>query len=244
MARGARRRQPRRLWRWFAAAVLVIAAAWAANFVHTAERRLSRIPALVAARLAAHGSRFTPLDQVAPDLIAATVAVEDRSFWTNPGISPEGIARAAIVDLVHDRFAEGGSTITQQLVRDELLTLRKTLGRKLTEVVYAVLCAIRYPKDEVMALYLNEVNYGNGAFGIAAAAQTYFRVAPANLSLPQCALLAGLPQDPVGLDPFRHPDAARARQLSVLAAMVQMGVISPALARQAGAAPLGLVHPT
>ena len=217
--------------------------AWAAAFVQTAEARLAQIPTLVKTHLAARSSRFVPLDEIAPNLIAATVAVEDRSFWTNPGISPEGIARAAVVDLIHDRFAQGGSTVTQQLVRDELLGFQKTLSRKLTEVAYALLCAVRYRKDEVMTLYLNEVNYGNGAFGIAAAARTYFHATPSALSLPQCALLAGLPQDPGGLDPFTHPRAAHAREEVVLEAMVKIGAISPAVAQAAAHASVGLVPP-
>ncbi len=223
--------------------MLAVALAWAGNFVRVAEARLGQIPGMVRSDLAARGSRFLPLRDIPPRLIAASVAVEDRSFWTNPGISPEGIARAAVVDLVHDRFVQGGSTITQELVRDMLLGFQKTLTRKLTEVAYALLCADRYSKDEVMTLYLNEVNYGNGAFGIAAAAKTYFHVQPAALSLPQCALLAGIPQDPVALDPFRHPQAAQARQRVVLQAMVQIGAISPAQAQEAAQAPLGLLPP-
>lgn len=236
------RRWPRaRWWRWGAGILLAAGLVWVGNFVHTAEVRLGQIPGMVRADLAERGSRFVPLKDIPSSLIAASVAVEDRSFWTNPGISPEGIARAAVVDLVHDRFAQGGSTITQQLVRDMLLGFQKTLGRKLTEVAYSLLCADRYSKDEVMALYLNEVNYGNGAFGIAAAAKTYFHLQPSALSLPQCALLAGIPQDPGALNPLRHPHAAHARQLVVLQAMVKIGAISPALARATAQAPLGLL---
>lgn len=231
----------RRYVAWGLGIVLAVGLGGAVAFVHRAEVRLGEIPALVQDRLAAHGSSFVPLHDVPTYLIEATVAVEDRSFWTNPGISPEGIARAAVVDIVHRRFVEGGSTITQELVRDMLLSLRKTLSRKITGTLYSLLCADRYSKDAVMSYYLNEVNYGNGAFGIAAAAKTYFGLPPSSLGLSQCALLAGLPQNPAGLDPFVHIHAARARELVVLDAMVDTNVISTRQAKAAEAAPLGLL---
>ena len=227
---------------WAVAAGLALILGWgAAAFVQRAEMRIAGLPARVDAELAAHGQPFVHLSQLPPALVEATVAVEDRSFWSNPGISLEGIARSALVDVASQSFAEGGSTITQQLIRDQLLGYQKTLTRKLTEMAYAVLATRRFPKRTILTLYLNEVNYGSGAFGIAAAAQTYFAVPAADLSLAQCTLLAGLPQDPAGLDPFRHPRAARRRQQAVLQAMVAVGDLSASQAAAAAAAPLSLL---
>jgi membrane peptidoglycan carboxypeptidase len=210
-------------------------------FVQTAMAALRTLPLRVAHQLATEGEPFTPLRDVSPYLVEATVAVEDRSFWVNPGVSVEGILRAAVVDLLHGAFVQGGSTITQQLVRDELLGYQKSLHRKLEEIGYALLCTRMYSKREILALYLNEVNYGHGALGIRAASEAYFGLPPADLDLAQSALLAGIPQDPEGLDPYRHPAAARARREVVLQAMVATHAISPAEARAAAATPLGLL---
>lgn len=226
---------------WAAAAGLVLILAWGvAAFVQRAEVLIGGLPARIQAELVAKGEPFLPLTELPPALSAAAVAVEDRSFWTNPGVSLEGIARAALVDVASQAWVEGGSTITQQLIRDQLLGYQKTLARKITEMAYAVLATRRFSKSSILALYLNEVNYGNGAFGIAAAAQTYFGVPPAKLTLPQCALLAGLPQNPAGLDPLQHLEAARERQRTVLQAMVAVHDLTPTEAAAAAAAPLGL----
>lgn len=227
---------------WAAIAGLVLILGWgAAAFVQRAEILIGGLPAGIDSELASHGRPFVHLSQLPPALGEATVAVEDRSFWSNPGISLEGIARAALVDVASQAWVEGGSTITQQLIRDQLLGYQKTLARKITEMAYAVLATRRFPKRTILELYVNEVNYGHGAFGIAAAAQTYFGVPAADLSLPQCTLLAGLPQDPTGLDPLRHPQAARRRQQTVLQAMVAVHDLSPAQAAAAAAAPLSLL---
>lgn len=233
-----------RPWRWLAALCLsaALVGAWgAAAFVQRAQVALATLPGRVRRQLALHDSPFVPLSQVSPYLVQATIAVEDRSFWTNPGISLEGIARAALVDVASAAFVEGGSTITQQLVRDQLLGYQKSVHRKLEELAYALLCARRYPKAQVLALYLNEVNYGHGAFGVWAASETYFGLPPADLDLAQAALLAGLPQDPAGLDPYRHPRAALERRRTVLAAMVAVRDVPPALAAQAARESLDLL---
>ncbi len=234
----------RRRLAWLAlCAVLAVAAAWGVRaFVREAGARLGTLPGRVAATLAAEREPLVPLGQIAAALPLATVAVEDQSFWTNPGISFEGIARSALVDFASAAWVEGGSTITQQLVRDELLGFQKTLHRKLIEMAYAVLATRRFSKSEILTLYLNEVDYGNGAFGVAAAARTYFDTTPARLTLAESVLLAGLPQFPAGLDPYVHPRAAEARRAIVVAAMVRMHELTPAQARALDAAPLDL-HP-
>jgi membrane peptidoglycan carboxypeptidase len=227
-----------------AAAAVVAAGVWVAGFVRTGEARLATLPTRVRAQLQRENSVFVPLRDVPPALASATISVEDQTFWTNAGVSVEGTARALLVDLTTLSFAQGGSTITQQLVRDQLLGFQKTLGRKLTGTAYSLMLAHMLPKRTVLALYLNEVTYGPGVYGVAAAARHYFGVAPRELSLAQCALLAGLPQDPAGLDPFRHPRAARLRQAEVLNAMVQTGNLSPSAARAAKQAPWGLAKNT
>jgi membrane peptidoglycan carboxypeptidase len=218
-----------------------VAVVLGAVFVHQAELRLATLPARVQTQLAAEGSYYVPLDQIPRTLQEATVSIEDRSFWTNIGISFEGIGRAALVDLQTHSFAQGGSTITQELIRDQLLSLRKTIGRKITGSLYAILLTQRMSKAEILGLYLNEVDYGGGAFGVAAAADTYFHLRAQQLDLAQSALLAGLPQDPQGLDPLVHYQDAKARQWIVLQAMVATGALSSAQAHAAYRAPLGLV---
>ena len=223
------------------AGIAAVVTAWAvAAFVQTAHAELATIPARVRRALRAERSPFVRLSQISPWLPLAAVAVEDRSFWTNPGVSLEGIARAALVDVASAAFAQGGSTITQELVRDQLLGYRKSLVRKAREAAYALLLTRMLPKREILTLYLNEVNYGNGAFGAYAASEAYFGVPPRRLTLAQSALLAGLPQDPAGLDPFQHPAAATTRRAEVLRALAAVGDISRQRAAAIARLPLGL----
>ena len=231
----------RRFMPWVPSLALVLlglSAWWVTAFLHRAEARINTLPARVDASVAARGGRYIPLAAVSPNVVNATIAVEDRSFWSNPGISPEGLFRAALVDVASRAWVEGGSTITQQLVRDEFLGYQKRLRRKAVEIAYALLAARRWPKAEIMALYLNEVNYGHGAFGVGAASALYFHRAPSDLDLAEAALLAGIPQDPMGLDPIAHPAAARQRQAVVLQAMVATGDITPSQARVAAQEPV------
>jgi penicillin-binding protein 1A len=176
-------------------------------------------------------------------LPAATIAVEDRRFWSHGALDYPGIARAAITDLKAGRFVQGGSTLTQQLVRDRYLgRAHLTLSRKLTEACLAVRLAQVWPKRRILESYLNTVFYGHRAFGVEAAARTYFSRPSADLSLVQAALLAGLPQAPSQDDPLLHPAAAMARRNQVLAALRRDGAISDARYRIASATPLRL-HP-
>ena len=194
--------------------------------------QLEALPARIKAEQKARGLQMVPLSQVAPQLQAALIATEDRDFWTNIGVSFEGIARSLLVDISSGRFVEGGSTITQQLVRDQLLTLQKTIPRKLEEMVLAITITRIEPKREILDLYLNQVYFGNGAYGVAAAANMYFARTPKDLSPAQCTLLAGLPQAPSLYDPLAHPRAAKARQREVILAMEHAGVLT----QKAGAA--------
>ena len=201
---------------------------------------LKALPRQVRAQLRAHHSRWVPLSDVAPSLIRALLATEDTTFWTNPGVSFEGIARSVLVDIASGRFVEGGSTLTQQLVRDELLTLQKSLPRKLEEMDLAIALTRLDPKREILALYLNEVYLGHGAYGIFAASETYFGRTPAELTPAQATLLAGLPAAPSYYDPLSNPEGAKERQVQVVAAMEHAGVLTPKRGQAILKAPWGL----
>ena len=183
-----------------------------------------------------------PAGDIPPCIKTATIAVEDRNFYQNPGVDPEGILRAFWINLRGGETIAGGSTITQQLVRNLLLEPdernQRTLRRKLREAWLAYELTRRYSKDEILALYLNQTYYGGLAYGVEAAAQTYFGKPAAGLLLPECALLAGLPQAPALYDPYTHPDLARQRQLIVLDLMAQDGFISGQERSQAEEFPL------
>jgi penicillin-binding protein 1A len=171
----------------------------------------------------------------------ATVAIEDRRFWRHGAFDYEGIARAALADLEAGRTVQGASTITQQLVRDrDLAGERMTVGRKLREACLAVQLERIWPKRWILQAYLDDVFYGEHAYGAEAAAQTFFDRPARDLTLAQAALLAGLPQAPSQLDPLRHPAAARARRNAVLAALRSVGAISAGRERALAAQPLGL----
>jgi penicillin-binding protein 1A len=181
------------------------------------------------------------LAQIPLLLQEAFIATEDRTFYSNPGISLRGIARALVADVLHHRPLQGGSTISQQLARTLYLDQRDTLTRKLKEAVLAIELNRRYTKQEILEMYLNDVYLGEHARGVEAAAVTYFDQPDLQqLTLPQMALLAGLPQAPSSYDPFVHPQAALARRNAVLAFMAEEHYITPEQARQAAAAPLGV----
>jgi len=168
---------------------------------------------------------------------AATLAAEDRDFYHHGAIDPVAIARALAVDIASGSAAEGGSTITQQLVKIALLGSEKTASRKLQELLLAYTLEHRYSKDQILELYLNRVYYGHGAYGIGSAAQTYFGAGtkPTDLTAAKAAFLAGLLQAPSGNDPFLHYDRARSRELYVLDGMVATGALSQAEAKKAEA---------
>jgi penicillin-binding protein 1A len=177
-----------------------------------------------------------PLSQISPSMRKATIAIEDRRFYQHSGIDLEGIGRALVRDIQEGRVVEGGSTITQQLVRN--LYIRKnerTLQRKVTEACLAVRMNDTYSKDWILAEYMNTVYYGNHAYGIEAAAQTYFSKPARKLTMMQSALLAGLPQAPSVYDPFQFPARAIARRNGVLRALAESGVITFAQYREAAA---------
>lgn len=168
---------------------------------------------------------YIPFDEIPPHVVDAVVAIEDARFWQHPGVDPIGIARALLVNVREGRRAQGASTITQQLARNLFLTAQKTLGRKIQEAIYALLLEARYPKSEILELYLNEVYFGEGAYGIEEASRVYFGKPASRLSLAEGALLAGLLQAPSRYTPYQNPSAARERRDVVLARMHELGMI-------------------
>jgi membrane peptidoglycan carboxypeptidase len=166
------------------------------------------------------------LKDVAPVMIQATVAIEDKGFYTNQGIDLAGIIRAAIDNLRAGRVVGGGSTITQQLAKQQFLTPEQTVSRKIKELALSYELAQTYSKDQIMELYLNKSFYGSQSYGIEAAAESYFHIPASKLSLAQAAVLAGLPQAPTEWNPVLHPDAAKLRQTEVLRAMVRSNFIT------------------
>jgi penicillin-binding protein 1A len=189
----------------------------------------------------AHNREPVPLERMSPWLPKATVAIEDRRFWHHGPLDYAGIARAALADLRAGRVVQGGSTITQQLVRDRYLGHKPmTLHRKVQEACLAIDVARSASRRRILAAYLNLVFYGHHAFGAEAAARTYFSRPARDLSLAQAALLAGLPQAPSLYDPFRRPQTTLRRRNEVLVALRRAGEISAARYRIAAASPLGL----
>lgn len=175
-----------------------------------------------------------PLKDISPLVISATVAAEDGSFYTNPGIDFRAIGRAFVINNSGEGQS-GASTITQQLARQTLLSaqerVERTLARKVKEAVLAVQMTRAYSKDEIMEMFLNQNYYGHRAYGIGAAAFIYFGKSPKDLTLPEAALLAGLPQAPSEFDPIIYPIQAERRQEIVLDLMAKQGMISQAEAK-------------
>lgn len=187
-------------------------------------RILARDGSVLAERGTAH--EYIPLDFLPKRVIDAVIATEDRKFWTHWGFDPAGLVRAAFVNLRSGRFAQGGSTLTQQLAKNLFLTPERTLGRKIEEVVLALWLEMRLSKHEILELYLNRVYFGGGAYGIEAAAQRYFDKSARALTLPEAAIIAGLLKAPSRFAPTSSPKLALIRSHSVLAKMHDAGYIT------------------
>jgi len=181
---------------------------------------------------------FTDLPSV---LIEATIATEDPTFFTNLGVSPAGIARALYQDLRHGDRGQGGSTITQQLVKNLFLTPERTYKRKIQEAILSAEITRRYEKAEILEVYLNEVYLGNLSYGVGAASETYFGKHVSQLDLPEAALLVGLIQSPALYDPYLDPEAAISRRGMILDLMLRRGYITLAERDAAAVAPLDIV---
>lgn len=188
-----------------------------------------------------------PLSGISPYLREAVIATEDQRFYTFPAVDPVGIARAAYADLSSGTFGQGGSTITEQLMKELFIKPQardqKLLPRRLAEAILALEYAQSHTKSQILQNYLNTVYFGHGAYGAEAAARSYFGVSADKLSLARAATLAGLIRAPGNLDPLLHPKAALARRNGVLRDMMEQGFISKARYERALKEPLK-THPT
>ncbi len=187
---------------------------------------------------------WLPLDRISPHLLSATVAVEDATFYSNPGIDPARIAGAALQNAQQGDVVSGASTITMQLARNLFFgpdaRYSQTMDRKMLEAGLAQELTTLFSKDELLEMYLNLLNYGHLAYGPEAASQVYFGKSAAELSLAEATLLAGIPQQPANLDPLTSFEAARARQRTVLDMMVRHGKLTVAQADAVYAEPIVL----
>ncbi len=169
---------------------------------------------------------YTSIDQIPKTLTQAVIAVEDTRFLEHPGLDIVGIARAAWTNLKRGGRVQGASTITQQLARALFLSPERTYTRKIKELLLAIKMEWVLSKDQILEMYLNQIYFGHGAYGIAAATLTYFDKSVTELSLPEAAFLAGLPKAPNTYSPYRNPDRAKARKELVLGRMIEAGFIS------------------
>ncbi|MDX6409769.1 MAG: penicillin-binding protein [Gaiellaceae bacterium] len=165
-------------------------------------------------------------NDIAPIMQQAIVAVEDKRFYEHNGVDLRGVGRAVWADVTSKSVVQGGSTITQQFVKNSCVTSARTISRKLKEAALAWQLEKRWKKLRILTAYLNTIYFGNGAYGIQRAAQTYFDTTASKLTLPQAALLAGIPADPSRFDPVTNPRAARARRLEVLRRMLEQDEIT------------------
>jgi penicillin-binding protein 1A len=242
----------------------IVAVVSAADYVDHVEARVAKLNPLkppensviyardgsLLARIASDRNRTSvPLSRISKDLQNATVAIEDKRFFDHGGVDWYGIARAAAADIRAGSITQGGSTLTQQLVKNLYGDqLGGKFQKKIDEAILAMQLEQRlqkghskeWAKEKILELYLNTVPYGHHAYGVEAAARTFFNRRSANLTLPQAALIAGLPQAPSGYDPFAHPQAARNRRNEVLKAMYGQGSITKAQLDAALAAPVRL----
>lgn len=182
-----------------------------------------------------------PFERIPQVVREAAIATEDAGFYSHNGIDIRGIARALIVDLTRVSLSQGGSTITQQLVKNSILKPERSLIRKIREAILAIVIESRFSKDEILSLYLNQIPYGSNAYGIEAAAQTFFGKSAENLTLAEAALLAALPRAPSYYSPYgTHRDELMKRKDFVLDRMTKLGFVGEAEAKKAKAEPLNL----
>lgn len=175
-----------------------------------------------------------PFSEMPETVRYATLALEDQNFYNHPGIEVKGIIRAVLKDILRRGAAQGGSTITQQLIKNSMLTSERTLTRKIKEVIISLELEQKYSKDEILAMYLNEIPYGSNAYGIEAASQTFFGKHAKELNLAESALLASLPQAPSRYSPYgSYPERLKSRQEYALDQMASLGYITKDQAEEA-----------
>ena len=255
--RGARQTRRQQL---VAALVAIVLGVPAALGVVTAfglllSRPIDDLPARVDAILGAHEATRVPLASVPDQLSEALIAIEDERFYQHRGIDTQGVIRAILTDLYRHRALQGGSTLTQQLVKVVYLNDNDNGARKIEDLLLTLKVEARFDKHTILENYFNAVYYGHGAYGIGAASAVYFHRPPIALDLARASMLAGalregrertaasmlagLPQSPSFYDPYRNPCPARARQFNVLAQMAHDGYISQDQAGRAYNEPIG-----
>lgn len=169
---------------------------------------------------------IVPLDEIPQHLTNAFISTEDRQFYRHWGLNILAIGKAIVEDILARSIVRGASTITQQLARNLFLTQEQTLTRKIKEAILAIRIERHYTKEEILSMYLNQIYFGDGAYGVEAAARRFFGKHVSDLSLAECSLLAGLPRNPSAYSPRRHFDRAKQRQTIVLSSMTEMGMVS------------------
>ncbi len=170
---------------------------------------------------------YIPVDLLPRHLVDAVLAIEDRRFFSHRGIDPSGLGRAILTNLRAGRFAQGGSTITQQLAKNMFLTPERTLWRKFEELILSLWLELRLSKPDILELYLNRVYFGAGAYGVESASRRFFNKGAKDVTMAEAAVLAGLLKAPSKYSPAWNPGRARARAEEVLAAMVEAGFVTP-----------------
>ncbi|MCX5826511.1 MAG: PBP1A family penicillin-binding protein, partial [Deltaproteobacteria bacterium] len=186
---------------------------------------------------------WAPIDQIPIFLQKALVAIEDARFYEHMGIDLRGITRALVKDVIKRRMAEGGSTITQQLIKNKYFSGKKTIERKVREGLLAMEYERKYTKQQILEMYFNEVYFGKGAWGIVQAARLYFDKYPQELTDAECALLAGVPKAPSRYNPLDKPTVTRDRKNLILKRMTELKMITPGREKQLRAQPIAVVQP-
>ena len=177
-------------------------------------------------RLLSEKKYWVSIDRIPVFLQNGLIAIEDARFYEHRGIDIRGIARALVKDMVKGKMAEGGSTITQQLIKNKFFSAEKTIQRKFKEGFLAMEYERKYTKKQILEMYFNEVYFGNGAWGIAQAAHLYFDKNPEELTEAECSLLAGVPKAPGRYNPLGEPAKIRDRRNLVLRRMVELKMIT------------------
>ncbi len=183
---------------------------------------------------------FVPLPNLPDIYLNAVVAVEDHRFWQHPGFDALATGRALANDIRAGRIVEGGSTITQQLAKNEFFTQEQVVERKIAEVFMAFDIESKLSKDEILELYVNSIYFGDGHYGIGPACEGYLGKTPADMTAGEATLLAGIPNAPSAYAPTENPELARQRQMQVLNRMVEYSALTQGQADQIAAEPLNL----
>jgi penicillin-binding protein 1A len=182
-----------------------------------------------------------PYAKIPKVMVQALLAAEDAEYFEHEGIDYKGMVRAFVENVIRRKFAQGASTITQQVVKQLLLTPEKSMRRKVQEIILARRLSQRFSKEDVLTVYLNQMYFGHGRYGVEEAARYFFGKSIADVDVGEAALLAGLVQSPERLSPYKHPDAAKKRQIYVLGQMARLEFIYEDLAKKIAAAPIAVI---